>query len=104
MDTPYFWIISILILAYVCLVHSFRWRRYNEIHKKYHKQFETQTMTPEEAQQVLHLAVLYDMPTLMKYSLAFSLFKAAAVVRARLFSQRATSHLEIPFVWKACYL
>jgi hypothetical protein len=38
------------------------------------------TLTPEEAQEILHVGAFYDMPSLVKYSLAFALFKAAAIV------------------------
>ncbi|KAJ7202386.1 hypothetical protein GGX14DRAFT_654377 [Mycena pura] len=58
---------------------ALRWRRYNAIHKKYAEKFEAKTLTPEEAQEVMQLAVLYDMPMLSEYSLAFALFKTYAI-------------------------
>lgn len=82
MELTFTAIASVVVLGYLCLVQSLRWRRYNAVHEKYRRQFETQTLTPEEAQQILHVGALYDMPSLVKYSLAFSLFKAAAIVRA----------------------
>lgn len=68
-----------LLLAYLFLVRSLRWRRYHAIHEKYRVQFETDTLTPEEAQEIIHVSAFYDMPSLVKYSLAFALFKAAAI-------------------------
>jgi len=68
-----------LALAYLCLVRSLRWRRYNAIHKKYSSKFQAKTLTPEEAQEVIQLSFMYDMPTLAKYSLAFALFKTYAI-------------------------
>ncbi|KAJ6602380.1 hypothetical protein DFH09DRAFT_1124747 [Mycena vulgaris] len=62
-------------LVYLCVVRSLRWRRYNAIHKKYSEKFQARTLTPEEAQEVLQLSFMYDMPTLSEYSLAFALFK-----------------------------
>lgn len=79
MELTFTAIASVVVLGYLCLVQSLRWRRYNAVHEKYRRQFETQTLTPEEAQQILHVGALYDMPSLVKYSLAFSLFKAAAI-------------------------
>jgi len=73
-------IILVFLLTYLCLVRSLRWRRYNAIHEKYRFKYETQTLTPEEAQEILHVGAFYDMPSLVKYSLAFALFKAAAIV------------------------
>ena len=73
-------VICAVLLAYLCLVKSLRWRRYNAIHAKYRVQYETECLTPEEAQEIMHVGAFYDMPSLVKYSLAFALFKAAAIV------------------------
>jgi hypothetical protein len=81
MELTFPYLASVLVLAYLCLVRSLRWRRYNAVHKKYSKQFETRTLTPEEAQQVLHILSLYDMPSLLQYAGAFSMFKPAGIVR-----------------------
>ncbi|KAJ7471896.1 hypothetical protein FB451DRAFT_1251338 [Mycena latifolia] len=66
-------------LVYLCVVRSLRWRRYNAIHKKYSAKSLSGTLTPEEAQEVLQLSMMYDMPTLSEYSLAFALFKTYAI-------------------------
>jgi hypothetical protein len=73
-------VICVVLLAYLCLVRFLRWRRYSAIHEKYRVQYETQTLTPEEAQEIMHVGAFYDMPSLVKYSLAFALFRAAAIV------------------------
>lgn len=82
-----------LLLAYLFLVRSIRWRRYHAIHEKYRVQFETDTLTPEEAQEIIHVSAFYDMPSLVKYSLAFALFKAAAIVSGCTTSHRFPTYL-----------
>ncbi|KAJ6589006.1 hypothetical protein B0H19DRAFT_1102450 [Mycena capillaripes] len=72
-------VVCALGLVYLCLAGSLRWRRYNAIHKKYSAKFRAKTLTPEEAQEVIQLSFMYDMPTLAKYSLAFALFKTYAI-------------------------
>ncbi|KAK7028286.1 hypothetical protein R3P38DRAFT_2525928 [Favolaschia claudopus] len=66
-------------LVYLGLVRSLRWRRYNAIHKKYSAKFRANSLTPEEAQEIMQLSFLWDMPTLGEYSLAFALFKTYAI-------------------------
>ncbi|KII95824.1 hypothetical protein PLICRDRAFT_48769 [Plicaturopsis crispa FD-325 SS-3] len=67
--------------AFVCylgLVRALRWRRYNQVHAKYaHRDLDT--LTPEEAQSIIHLSGLWDMPGLSTYSLSFALFKTYAI-------------------------
>ncbi|KAJ7232708.1 hypothetical protein C8J57DRAFT_1383454 [Mycena rebaudengoi] len=72
-------IVCAAILVYLALVQSLRWRRYNAIHKKYAAKFQTRTMTPAEAQEVVHLSYLYDMPLLTEKSTAFALFKTYGI-------------------------
>jgi hypothetical protein len=74
-------VVCTLGFAYLCLVRALRWRWYNAIHKKFGSQYTTKTLTPEEAQQVMHLSSFWDMPLLMNYALAFALFKTYAIVR-----------------------
>lgn len=77
-------IVALVTLSYLCLVRSLRWKRYYAIHKKYMSRFETKTLTPEEAQQIIHTGAFYDMPFLLNYSLAFALFKTYGIVSATL--------------------
>lgn len=66
-------------VSYLALVRSLRWRRYNAIHAKYGNKI--QSLTTEDAQAVMHVALRWDMPLLFYYSLAFALFKTYAIVR-----------------------
>jgi hypothetical protein len=72
--------LPLVFATYLWLVRTLRWRRYNAMHEKYQAKYEKETLTPEEAQEIIHVAAFYDMPSLVKYSLAFALFKAAAIV------------------------
>lgn len=64
---------------YLCLVRVLRWRRYHAVHKKYASSYESRVLTPEEAQEIVHVSSFYDMPLLMNYSLAFALFKTYGI-------------------------
>ena len=59
------WSRSTLVLAsfagYLSLVRLLRWRRYNALMKRYAGR-ELDSITPEEAQQILHVSRRYDMP------------------------------------------
>jgi hypothetical protein len=96
-------------VGYLCVVRFFRWRRYNAVHKKYAAAFKARTLTPEEAQDVLHVSTFYDMPTVLNYALAFALFKTYAVVsknhvsdasRRFDFSVFGTGSLRFPKSWR----
>jgi hypothetical protein len=65
-------------VSYLALVRSLRWRRYNIIHEKYGTKI--QSLTTEEAQEVMAVAFCYDMPFLLYYSIAFALLRTFAVV------------------------
>ena len=65
-------------VSYLALVRSLRWRRYNVIHEKYGTKI--QSLTTEEAQEVMAVAFCYDMPFLLYYSIAFALLRTFAVV------------------------
>jgi hypothetical protein len=71
------------ILLWLALVRTFRWRRYNSIHRKYGPQWNNGqgNITPEEAQEIMAVSIKYDMPMLLNYSVAFALFKTYAIVR-----------------------
>jgi len=68
------------LLIWLAVVRVFRWRRYNAIHRQFQAAYEAKTMTPEEAQIVMKVSTMYDMPLLLNYSLAFALFRTYAVV------------------------
>ena len=65
-------------LVWLLVVRALRWRRYNAIHRQFQAKYET--MTPEEAQKIMQVSTLYDMPLLLNYSLAFALFKTYGIV------------------------
>lgn len=69
-----------VFLFYALLVRPSRWRKYEAIHRKYvHK---IDSLTPEEAQEIVLLSSSWDMPNLSGYALAFALFKTYANVSA----------------------
>ncbi|KIL64803.1 hypothetical protein M378DRAFT_77637 [Amanita muscaria Koide BX008] len=68
---------SVAVLSYLLLVRLLRWRRYNAIHAKYQSKLED--ITPEEAQEIMHVSQQQDMPSLIYYATAFALFKTYAI-------------------------
>lgn len=70
----------IVVVGYLCIVRSLRWRRYTAMHAEYRSRFESNTLTPEDAQRIIHVGAYYDMPLLLNYSLAFALFKTYGIV------------------------
>ncbi len=78
-------IAGLLCLGYLSVVGLFRRRRYNTIHEKYTPKFRAGTLTLQDAQEIIGLSMMYDMPALMNYSLAFALFKTYAIVRSLYF-------------------
>jgi len=67
------------ILIWLIAVRAFRSQRYNAIHRQFQAKYEEKTMTPEEAQKVIHVSMLYDMPLLLKCALGFALFKTYGI-------------------------
>ena len=67
------------LLIWLVTVRAFRWKRYNAIHQQFQAKFK-EGLTPEEAQKIIHVSTLYDMPLLLNYSLAFALFKTYGIV------------------------
>ena len=66
------------IVIWLLIVRAFRWKRYNAIHRQFQAKYKT--MTPEEAQKIIQLSTMYDMPFLLTYALAFALFKTYGIV------------------------
>lgn len=76
--------ISVLfIVSYLVLVRCLRWRRYDKLHMKYMKR-DINSLTMREAQEILQLSLLWDMPDLVIYAYSFALFKTYGIVRLRL--------------------
>jgi hypothetical protein len=65
-------------LGYLSLVRLLRWRRYDKIHRQYGAKINE--LTPQEAQNIMLVSYLYDMPGLLNYALSFALFKTYSVV------------------------
>ncbi|KAF8966173.1 hypothetical protein BDZ97DRAFT_1658235 [Flammula alnicola] len=68
-------------VVWLGIVRMLRWRRYNAIHREYGTKWNNGLgkITPEEAQKIIHISTLYDMPLLLNYSLAFALFKTYGI-------------------------
>ncbi|EIM82611.1 uncharacterized protein STEHIDRAFT_63775 [Stereum hirsutum FP-91666 SS1] len=71
--------ISVLfIISYLVLVRCLRWRRYDKLHMKYMKR-DINSLTMREAQEILQLSLLWDMPDLVIYAYSFALFKTYGI-------------------------
>jgi hypothetical protein len=68
-----------LSLSYLVLVRVLRWRRYNALHAKYGPD-KMKTLTPLEAQLIVHEAALWDIPFINTEALSFALFKTYGIV------------------------
>ena len=68
------------ILIWLVTVRAFRWKRYNAIHRQFQAKYYKEGITPEEAQKIIQVSTLYDMPLLLNYALAFALFKTYGIV------------------------
>ena len=62
------------LLIWLITVRAFRWKRYNAIHRQFQAKHK-EGITPEEAQKIIQVSTLYDMPLLMNCAIAFALFK-----------------------------
>lgn len=72
--------IAALFIGYLSFVQLLRFKRYREVHKKYQHKYEAGKLTPEDAQKIMRVSAMYDMPRLLGYSLAFALFKTYGIV------------------------
>jgi len=66
-------------ITYLSLVRLLRWRRYNKVHDTY-KGRNIESLTPQDAQNIILPAYLYDMPGLLDYAVSFALFKTYSIV------------------------
>jgi hypothetical protein len=67
------------VLAYFALVRTLRWRRYDEMHRKFGSKINS--LSFEEAQHIVNLMGMYEMPFIIVCSLFLS--KHMANVSAR---------------------
>lgn len=81
-NVPVWAYVTGVVLGWMILIRALRWRRYNAIHREYGPKWDNgrETITPEEAQKIILNPILYDMPLLLNYAVAFALFKTYAVV------------------------
>ena len=68
------------LLIWLVAVRAFRWKRYNAIHRQFQAKYKEGRITPEEAQKIIQISTMYDMPLLLNYSLGFALFKTYGIV------------------------
>ncbi|KAK0462534.1 uncharacterized protein EV420DRAFT_1735087 [Desarmillaria tabescens] len=86
--------VGLACLGYLSLVKLLRWRRYNTVHEKYTPKYKAGTLTLQDAQEIISVSMMYDMPALMNYALAFALFKTYAIpsISKLLFDTQELSH------------
>lgn len=83
----------VIVLAYLALVRSLRFRRLRCIQKRYGlgptasgvlpQDGTTPTrakLTPAEAQEIIHVSLQYDLPGVILYATNFALFKTYSIV------------------------
>jgi hypothetical protein len=68
-----------LLAVYIALARSLRWRRYNALHAKFAGR-SLESITVEEAQEIMHLNSMWDLPFINLYALSFAMFKTYAIV------------------------
>lgn len=70
------------LTLWLSLVRVFRWRRYNAIHRKYGSKWNNGLgeLLPQEAQEIIQVSKLYDMPWLLYHTYALALFKTYGIV------------------------
>jgi hypothetical protein len=75
------------ILLWIALVRTFRWRRYNAIHREYGPKWNNGkgNITPEEAQKIMAVSAMYDIPFWSNFALAFVLLKSYGIVPTSFF-------------------
>ena len=61
------------LLIWLVAVRAFRWKRYDAIHQQFQARYE-EGIVPGEAQKIVKVSRLYDMPLLMKYAFGFKTY------------------------------
>ncbi|KAL1742150.1 hypothetical protein HDZ31DRAFT_66260 [Schizophyllum fasciatum] len=72
-------VVAAVVVAYLGLVRALRWRKYKQVHRKYSHKVEKGLLTPAEAQEIVQLALGYDMHWLLNQALSFALFKTYGI-------------------------
>jgi hypothetical protein len=81
-------LIGVLLAAYISYVRLLRWRRYTAVHVKYAGRA-LDSITPQEAQEIMQLSMMWDLPWITLYSLSFAMFKAYGIVDTFPFAPKA---------------
>lgn len=70
------------LFIWLGIARAMRWYRYNDIHRKYGPKWNNGlgTINPQEAQEIMHLSTVYDMPLLLDNALSLALFKTYGIV------------------------
>ncbi|KAL1665360.1 hypothetical protein GGF50DRAFT_114215 [Schizophyllum commune] len=72
-------LVAIISVGYLGLVRALRWRKYDQIHRKYDHRLANEPLSPAEAQEVVQLSLGYDMHWLMIEAFSFALFKTYGI-------------------------
>jgi hypothetical protein len=75
--------LAAVLLVYLSFVRLLRFRRYRKVHEEYQQKYEAGKLTPDDAQKIMTVSSMYDMPRLLNYSLAFALYKTYGIVSRR---------------------
>ena len=67
-------------LIWLALVRTFRWKRYNDIHRQFQAKYDEKTITPEEAQKIIQVSMMYDMPLLLYFASAYAFLQPCVIV------------------------
>ena len=76
-------LVAVISVGYLGLVRALRWRKYDQIHRKYGHRLANEALSPAEAQEVVQLSLGYDMHWLMIEAFSFALFKTYGIVSLR---------------------
>ncbi|TRM66718.1 hypothetical protein BD626DRAFT_163255 [Schizophyllum amplum] len=67
------------VVGYLGLVRALRWRKYDAVHNKYAHKLVERDLSPAEAQEIVQLALGYDMHYVMILALGFALYKTYGI-------------------------
>ncbi|VDB95863.1 unnamed protein product [Peniophora sp. CBMAI 1063] len=73
-------ILITVVFSYLLFVHLARWRRYKHVHRKYaHRIQDPSSLTPSEAQDIMHTTLLWDIPSVLFNALSFAIVRTYAI-------------------------
>lgn len=68
------------LLLYILLARWLRWRNYVAIHKKFEAKFLNKGLTKQDAQEIVQISGMWDMPELLYSALSYATIKTYAIV------------------------